>query len=214
MPEAMPALAAAARLAPESARYGYVYAVGLHGAGRRRAGDRDPRAGAHRSPVRPRHPLRADRLHARAGQSATGAPAMPGGSPSSSPPTRSCVSSCGASRPRPRAERGGRSRFGGASAPSGCRGVRTWPAGPRRSRGSGQLVELRVGHRRGDAGDTHRSFLAAFGVAGASSFGSCQPPAGETVWSASFGPQLPGSYSYTGVSAFSTGSTTRHASST
>ncbi|HSE04809.1 MAG TPA: tetratricopeptide repeat protein [Methylomirabilota bacterium] len=36
MAEAMPALAAAARLAPESARYGYVYAVGLHGAGRRR----------------------------------------------------------------------------------------------------------------------------------------------------------------------------------
>jgi tetratricopeptide (TPR) repeat protein len=36
LPEAMPALAAAARLAPESARYGYVYAVGLDGTGRRR----------------------------------------------------------------------------------------------------------------------------------------------------------------------------------
>lgn len=37
LPEAMPSLAAAAaRLAPESARYAYVYAVGLEGAGRRR----------------------------------------------------------------------------------------------------------------------------------------------------------------------------------
>jgi predicted CXXCH cytochrome family protein len=36
LPAAMPELAAAARLAPESARYGYVYAVGLDGAGRRR----------------------------------------------------------------------------------------------------------------------------------------------------------------------------------
>jgi predicted CXXCH cytochrome family protein len=36
MPEAMPELEAAARLAPESARYGYVYAVGLDGAGRRK----------------------------------------------------------------------------------------------------------------------------------------------------------------------------------
>ena len=36
MPEAMPELEAAARLAPESARYAYVYAVGLDGAGRRK----------------------------------------------------------------------------------------------------------------------------------------------------------------------------------
>ena len=36
-PEARVALAAAARLAPESARYGYVYAVALHGAGEVRA---------------------------------------------------------------------------------------------------------------------------------------------------------------------------------
>lgn len=36
MPEAMPELEAAARLAPESARYGYVYAVGLDGTGRRK----------------------------------------------------------------------------------------------------------------------------------------------------------------------------------
>jgi len=34
MPEALAELEAAARLAPESARYGYVYAVGLNGAGR------------------------------------------------------------------------------------------------------------------------------------------------------------------------------------
>ena len=34
MAEAMPELEAAARLAPESARYGYVYAVGLGGTGR------------------------------------------------------------------------------------------------------------------------------------------------------------------------------------
>jgi cytochrome c-type biogenesis protein CcmH/NrfG len=33
MPEALAALAEAARLAPESARYGYVYAVALHEAG-------------------------------------------------------------------------------------------------------------------------------------------------------------------------------------
>jgi predicted CXXCH cytochrome family protein len=36
MTEAMPELEAAARLAPESARYGYVYAVGLEGTGRRK----------------------------------------------------------------------------------------------------------------------------------------------------------------------------------
>lgn len=36
LPEAMPALATATRLAPESARYAYVYAVGLDGMGRRR----------------------------------------------------------------------------------------------------------------------------------------------------------------------------------
>ncbi len=77
-----------------------------------------------------------------------------------------------------------------------------------------ELVGLRVGHRRGDAGDTHEFLLAAFGVAGASTVGSCQPPEGDTVRSASLGPQVPGSYSYTGVSAFSIGSTTRHASST
>jgi cytochrome c-type biogenesis protein CcmH/NrfG len=34
MPEALAELEAAARLAPESARYGYVYVVGLHGMGR------------------------------------------------------------------------------------------------------------------------------------------------------------------------------------
>ena len=34
LPEAIPELEAAARLAPESARYGYVYAVALNGAGR------------------------------------------------------------------------------------------------------------------------------------------------------------------------------------
>ena len=44
--------------------------------------------------------------------------------------------------------------------------------------------------------------------------GFCQPPGGVTVESTSFGPQVPGSYSYTGVPAFSTGSTIRHASST
>ena len=33
MPEALVELETAARLAPESARYGYVYAVGLHGTG-------------------------------------------------------------------------------------------------------------------------------------------------------------------------------------
>jgi Flp pilus assembly protein TadD len=36
MPEAMTELEAAARLAPENAHYGYVYAVGLDGTGRRR----------------------------------------------------------------------------------------------------------------------------------------------------------------------------------
>lgn len=44
--------------------------------------------------------------------------------------------------------------------------------------------------------------------------GLCQPPAGMTFASTSAGPHVPGSYSYTGVLAFSTGSTIRHASST
>src|SRR5262249_27225802 len=44
--------------------------------------------------------------------------------------------------------------------------------------------------------------------------GFCQPPGGATLESTSFGPQVPGSYSWTGVPAFSTGSTIRHASST
>src|SRR5262249_7730371 len=44
--------------------------------------------------------------------------------------------------------------------------------------------------------------------------GFCQPPGGETLASTSFGPQVPGSYSWTGASPFSTGSTMRHASST
>jgi hypothetical protein len=44
--------------------------------------------------------------------------------------------------------------------------------------------------------------------------GFCQPPGGETRASTSFGPQVPGSYSQTGVPAFSRGSTIRQASST
>ena len=44
--------------------------------------------------------------------------------------------------------------------------------------------------------------------------GFCQPPGGATLESTSLGPQVPGSYSYTGVLAFRTGSTMRHASST
>ncbi len=43
--------------------------------------------------------------------------------------------------------------------------------------------------------------------------GSRQPPGGDTL-AASAGPHVPGSYSYTGGGAFSTGSTMRHASST
>jgi hypothetical protein len=44
--------------------------------------------------------------------------------------------------------------------------------------------------------------------------GFCQPPGGPTLESTSVGPQVPGSYSQTGVSSFSTGSTIRQASST
>ena len=44
--------------------------------------------------------------------------------------------------------------------------------------------------------------------------GLCQPLAGETLCSTSPGPQVPFSYSKTGVLAFSTGSTIRQASST
>jgi hypothetical protein len=40
-----------------------------------------------------------------------------------------------------------------------------------------------------------------------------QPPAGETILSTSLGAQVFRSYSWTGVSAFKTGSTMRHASS-
>src|SRR5262245_18996510 len=44
--------------------------------------------------------------------------------------------------------------------------------------------------------------------------GFCQPPGGATCLSTSTGPQVFGSYSWTGVIAFSTGSTMRQASST
>src|SRR6516225_4117361 len=44
--------------------------------------------------------------------------------------------------------------------------------------------------------------------------GSCQPPGGAMIEAASLGPQLFGSYSWTGGAAASTGSTIRHASST
>src|SRR6516162_2177931 len=47
-----------------------------------------------------------------------------------------------------------------------------------------------------------------------STVGFCQPPGGTKVLSTSAGPQVFGSYSWTGVPAFSTGSTMRHASST
>src|SRR5262249_20058961 len=47
-----------------------------------------------------------------------------------------------------------------------------------------------------------------------STVGFCQPPGGTTVLSTSAGPQVLGSYSWTGVPAFTTGSTMRHASST
>src|SRR6516164_8695511 len=47
-----------------------------------------------------------------------------------------------------------------------------------------------------------------------STVGFCQPPGGTTVLSTSAGPQVFGSYSWTGVPAFATGSTMRHASST
>src|SRR5215472_1891366 len=47
-----------------------------------------------------------------------------------------------------------------------------------------------------------------------STVGFCQPPGGTTVLSTSAGPQVLGSYSWTGVPAFATGSTMRHASST
>lgn len=43
--------------------------------------------------------------------------------------------------------------------------------------------------------------------------GLCQPPVGETISSTSLGPQVFGSYTWTGVSAFNTGSTMRQASS-
>src|SRR5262249_3921186 len=47
-----------------------------------------------------------------------------------------------------------------------------------------------------------------------STVGFCQPPGGTTVLSTSAGPQVFGSYSWTGVPAFTAGSTMRHASST
>jgi len=53
-----------------------------------------------------------------------------------------------------------------------------------------------------------------FDFHGTVTVGFCQPPSGETLAPTSFGPQVPGSYSWTGVPAFSTGSTIRHASST
>ena len=56
--EAMPELAAAARLAPDNARYGYVYAVALDGAGQR------ARAIAVLEQIRARHPHDRDTLAA------------------------------------------------------------------------------------------------------------------------------------------------------
>ena len=44
--------------------------------------------------------------------------------------------------------------------------------------------------------------------------GLCQPPGGATFWSTALGPHVFGSYAWTGVPAFSTGSTIRQASST
>src|SRR5207302_11489015 len=64
------------------------------------------------------------------------------------------------------------------------------------------------GRVRGEYGRTTRAHDPAVTT------GFCQPPGGVTLCSTSFGPQVPGSYSYTGVPACSTGSTMRHASST
>ena len=75
------------------------------------------------------------------------------------------------------------------------------------------LARLRGGEGRpgerdridiGQSFDLHDVLIAGF----------CQPPAGEIRESTSLGPQVPGSYSNTGVPSFSTGSTIRHASST
>src|SRR4029077_11658016 len=49
---------------------------------------------------------------------------------------------------------------------------------------------------------------------GAVPVGLSQPPGGNILWSTSAGPQVRGSYSESGISAFSTGSTMRQASST
>src|SRR5579863_843515 len=51
-------------------------------------------------------------------------------------------------------------------------------------------------------------------IAGVLTAGLFHPSAGTIHWSTSAGPQVPGSYSYTGVFAFNTGSTIRQASST
>jgi hypothetical protein len=67
----------------------------------------------------------------------------------------------------------------------------------------------------GDGRLRHRNGIGqGFDLHGNRTVGLCQPPSGETLESTSFGPQVPGSYSWTGVSSFSTGSTIRHASST
>ena len=52
-----------------------------------------------------------------------------------------------------------------------------------------QLIELRVRHRFSNVhgAHPHGAFEPVTGV--------CQPPEGDTLWSTSFGPQVPGSYS-------------------
>src|SRR5436309_10177978 len=53
-----------------------------------------------------------------------------------------------------------------------------------------QLIELRVRHGFSDVHDTH-----PHGAFEPVTVGVCQPPEGDTLWSTSFGPHVPGSYS-------------------
>src|SRR5262249_57668275 len=78
-----------------------------------------------------------------------------------------------------------------------------------RSNDCGSLARNRIG-----VGKNFNSHVCASTPDQPVTVGFCQPPGGTTFLSTSAGPQVFGSYSWTGVFAFSTGSTMRQASST
>src|SRR5438445_3334487 len=63
-------------------------------------------------------------------------------------------------------------------------------------------------------GNAYELHFVATSVFSPSNLGLCQPPSPAMIWSASIGPHVFGSYSWTGVAFLNTGSTALHAAST